>query len=205
MLYRLGAFLCLAAAAASLGGCDAFNRAIGKEKVVPDEFAVVSRAPLAIPPDFSLRPPRLGALRPQEETPTDTARQAVFRVGDDTKSNLPPAAGGRSPGEGELLKEAGAADAPSNIRQLVESDANSGQVSDSLVDKLAFWRQDQKLGPTDAVINPVAESERLKSQSTPADQGTSAALASAPVIERTNESSTTKSGSSWFGWLTNIF
>src|SRR5487761_2651236 len=87
--------LVLLAGATALGGCDALNPAIGKDKVVPDEFAVVSRAPLAIPPDFSLRPPRIGAQRPQEQTPVDQARQTVFRAGEDAKANLPPAAATR--------------------------------------------------------------------------------------------------------------
>src|SRR5271163_1852985 len=101
---RIGALGALLLAAASLGGCDDFMRAIGREKVVPDEFAVVSRAPLAVPPDFSLRPPRIGAQRPQEVAAVDQARQTVFRAGAQGDSALPPAAGARSPGEDELLR-----------------------------------------------------------------------------------------------------
>ncbi len=195
------AFVVLAAGA--LGGCEAWDRAIGKEKVIPDEFAVVSRAPLAVPPDFDLRPPRLGAARPQEEAPSDQARAAVFRVGDNARGNLPPAADRRSPGEGELLKEAGAGEAPKNIRQLVETDAST-QVDESFVQKLAFWREDQKLGPTDQVIDPVAESERLKSGATaPADAA--ASLTGTPTIERTGSSSSSSSNSGFFGWLGHIF
>ena len=202
MSYRLCVLVVLAGATA-LGGCDAVNRAIGKDKVVPDEFAVVSRAPLAIPPDFSLRPPRIGAQRPQEQAPVDQARQTVFRVGEDAKTNLPPAAETRSAGEGELLKEAGAAAAATNIRQLVDTDAASPKddMSDGFVDKLAFWRKDDKPAPNDAVINPVQESERLKDKK---DQGDakggpppSSPLVGAAVIERTK----TQASSGWFGWL----
>jgi hypothetical protein len=189
-------------AAASLGGCDSFYRAIGKEKVVPDEFAVVSRAPLAIPPDYSLRPPRFGAQRPQEVAPVDQARQTVFRAGGDAKPDLPPAADQRSAGEGDLLKQAGAGAAPANIRQLVETDASTaGDMDESFIDKLAFWRKDQKPGPTDAVINPVAEEQRLQDQKD--DKGDagpppSPALEGKPVIERTGAD---KKSSGWFSWL----
>ena len=198
------ALICLTlVAAASLGGCDAFYRAIGKEKVVPDEFAVVSRAPLAIPPDYSLRPPRFGAQRPQEVAPVDQARQTVFRAGEDAKADLPPAADNRSAGEGELLKQAGVAAAPANIRELVETDASSaGDVDSSIIDKLAFWRKEQKPGPTDAVINPVEEAQRLQDKK---DGKTGAsplpaspALAGQPVIERTGAD---KKSSGWFSWL----
>jgi hypothetical protein len=202
LAYRYWVLLTLVAAT-SLGGCDSIYRALGREKVVPDEFAVVSRAPLAIPPDYSLRPPRFGAQRPQEEAPVDQARQTVFRVGQDAKSDLPPAADNRSAGEGELLKEAGAAGAPKDIRQLVETDATStGDMSDGFIDKLAFWRKDDpKLGPTDSVIDPVAEAQRLQDQK---DSGTASAapatpaLAGKPVIERTGASN---KSSGWFSWL----
>jgi len=210
LLNRSGYFALASAvlAAASLGGCQDFNRAIGREKVVPDEFAVVSRAPLAIPPDFSLRPPRVGAQRPQEAAPVDQARQTVFRAGEDQQATLPPAAEQRSPGEGELLREAGAASAPTDIRQLVDTEAqSSSELSDGFVDKLAFWRKD-KPSAADQVIDPTQEAERLKSlkdaktANPPANAATQAqaaptGLASAPTIERTKPASS----SSWFGRL----
>lgn len=44
----------------------------------PDEFAVARRAPLVIPPDFALNPPRPGAPRPQEADSSTQALQAMF-------------------------------------------------------------------------------------------------------------------------------
>ncbi len=206
MFYR-SASLAIAALglALALGGCDDFYRAIGKEKVIPDEFAVVSRAPLAIPPDFALRPPRLGEQRPQEVPPVDQARQTVFRAGADQPATLPPAADQRSPAEGELLREAGAASAPKDIRQLVDTEATSANdMSDSFVDKLAFWRKDQKLGPTDQVINPSAEAARLqdlKEAGKPPNATLTSGLAGTPTIERTPSTSTGFLGLSWLGSL----
>ena len=46
----------VAVAGGLLSGCSDFRRAIGTEKSSPDEFAVVVRAPLSLPPDFTLRP-----------------------------------------------------------------------------------------------------------------------------------------------------
>ena len=43
-------------ASVTLSACSDFRRAIGTEKSSPDEFAVVVRAPLSLPPDFTLRP-----------------------------------------------------------------------------------------------------------------------------------------------------
>ncbi|MBT4740276.1 MAG: DUF3035 domain-containing protein, partial [Rhodospirillaceae bacterium] len=41
-----------AAALLVLSGCDDTKRALGINKSVPDEFAVVRRAPLVMPPDY---------------------------------------------------------------------------------------------------------------------------------------------------------
>ncbi|MBV8889529.1 MAG: DUF3035 domain-containing protein [Alphaproteobacteria bacterium] len=80
-LRRAGqALLCLGAAA-SLSACGDFRRAIGLDRPSPDEFAVESRAPLTIPPDFDLRPPEPGAARPQEKSTAEQARQALDTAG----------------------------------------------------------------------------------------------------------------------------
>jgi hypothetical protein len=44
----------------------------------PNEFAVTRAAPLTVPPDFSLRPPKPGAPRPQEASPSAQALAAMF-------------------------------------------------------------------------------------------------------------------------------
>jgi hypothetical protein len=64
-----------------LSGCTDMRRAIGLEKTSPDEFAVESRAPLTMPPDFQLRPPQPGATRPQEKSAGQQARQAIEQAG----------------------------------------------------------------------------------------------------------------------------
>ncbi len=51
------------------------------DRVGPDEFAVESRAPLTIPPEFNLRPPQPGAPRPQEATAADKARKVIDTAG----------------------------------------------------------------------------------------------------------------------------
>jgi hypothetical protein len=63
-----------------LSGCG-IRQVIGLDRVGPDEFAVESRAPLTIPPDFELRPPQPGASRPQEVTAAERARRAIDTAG----------------------------------------------------------------------------------------------------------------------------
>jgi hypothetical protein len=147
--------------ATALGGCSDFRRALGVEKVIPDEFAVVSRAPLAIPPDYSLRPPQPGAAPSQDVAAQDRARDAVFRAGPQ-QASLPPPATERSPGEGVLLKKAGAPSADPAIREHVSDDtALNPESQRGFVDKLLFWR---KSGPpaSNEVVDPNKEAERIK-------------------------------------------
>jgi hypothetical protein len=147
--------------AMALGGCTDFRRAVGMEKSIPDEFAVVSRAPLAIPPDYSLRPPQPGAAPSQEVTPQDRAKEAVFRVGQQ-QATLPPPATERSAGEGALLQKAGAPNADPAIREHVRDDvALTPEGQRGFVDKLLFWR---KSGPpaSNEVIDPTKEADRIK-------------------------------------------
>ena len=60
-LMVLGAAL---AGSAILAGCSSNGSGGGSN--APDEFRVVRKAPLTIPPDYNLRPPAPGEARPQE-------------------------------------------------------------------------------------------------------------------------------------------
>jgi len=67
----------------ALAALSACSRGGGKGGVMAgrsslDEFAVSKRAPLTIPPDFALSPPRPGAPRPQEADSSQQALSALF-------------------------------------------------------------------------------------------------------------------------------
>ena len=64
----------------SLAGCQTTAKALGMTKVVPDEFRVVTKAPLTVPPDYSLRPPTPGEPRPQELQPESADRAALLGI-----------------------------------------------------------------------------------------------------------------------------
>jgi hypothetical protein len=72
--------MCLVGASLIVG-CTDLKKSIGLEQTLPDEFAVESRAPLTIPPDFDLRPPQPGALRPQEQSSDQQAKQTIEQAG----------------------------------------------------------------------------------------------------------------------------
>jgi hypothetical protein len=108
-------FRLMAAVAAGgmvLGGCSTLGN-IGNRQA-PDEFEVVSERPLVVPPDFTLRPPKPGAPRPQDVDSRGAAVQALFGP-----QAQPPQ---RSAGEQALLERAGAARAQTDIRSTVRDD-----------------------------------------------------------------------------------
>jgi len=69
------------AGASLIAGCSDFKKSVGLEPTLPDEFAVESRAPLTIPPEFELRPPQPGASRPQEKSADQQAKQLIEQAG----------------------------------------------------------------------------------------------------------------------------
>lgn len=67
-----------AAGALALSGCGGKQAGVFAHGSGPDEFAVSRQAPLVIPPDFAMVPPKPGAPRPQEADSSTQALQALF-------------------------------------------------------------------------------------------------------------------------------
>ena len=106
--------------AAGLAGCTSTRNALGMTKVTPDEFRVVSKAPLVVPPDYALRPPAPGEPRPQELQPESAARNALLGSRE---------AQARSDGEKLLVAKAGADKADPLIRYVVDDETGAGTLS----------------------------------------------------------------------------
>jgi len=149
---RAGAVLGVAALLAGCGN-DNLARTFGLVHDAPDEFTVTARAPLSMPPDFSLRPPRPGAPRPQERSERTQAEQALV-----PQQALGVVAGADSPGQDALVSEAGPA-APKDIRAQVDQDAQLDQPGHGFTDKLLFWRSPP---PPGIVVDPTKEAQRLR-------------------------------------------
>ena len=147
-----------------LGGCENAKETIGLAKQAPDEFAVVTRAPLNIPPKFDLRPPKPGAKRPQKVTPTSKARTILLRKNSlrekTEKTNAAIASGRFSNGEIAFLQRAGALDADSSIRQIVDKEISVlAEVDNSILRKVIFWRKGEKSG---VLVDAEKEAKRLR-------------------------------------------
>ncbi len=153
---RAAAFAAVATLA--LSGCTDTRRALGFDKAPPDEFQVVERAPLALPPDFSLRPPAPGTVRPQEGNVRDQARAAL--AGRTTAT--PVSTQGRTAGDVTLLKKAGAEQVQPDIRVLVNKETQSLADADkSFTDKVVFWRKPEGVGAGEQ-LDATKEVQRLR-------------------------------------------
>ncbi|HUJ02515.1 MAG TPA: DUF3035 domain-containing protein [Rhizomicrobium sp.] len=121
--------LAMSGMAMALAGCSTVSDVIGTGKDAPDEFAIVTKQPLVIPPDFNLHPPRPGAAPTNQLSPTDSAQAALFS--DDPGQVASTIHGDYSDGEKMLLARAGAADATDSIRQLIAADNKRFEAADS--------------------------------------------------------------------------
>ena len=148
-------------AAAGLAGCQGASKALGMTKVTPDEFRVVTKAPLVVPPDYALRPPAPGKPRPQELQPESAARQAIEgqREGDV-----------RSDGEKLFVAKAGADRADPLVRYVVDDEfGNLAHKDKGFADYVMFWKSGDpppksELGDpnTSTPIDPSVEEERIR-------------------------------------------
>lgn len=182
--------LVLVLAVPLLAGCTSARRALGWEKTSPDEFTVVSRAPLAQPPDFDLRPPAPGTPRPQEGTTVDQARRALLGNKDAESASTDPALADLSAGERALLFKAGADRASPDIRKEVDEESSALiEANKSFTDEILFW---QDKPPPGEVLDPAKEQKRLEADASlgkPPTEG-----GETPLIERKQK-----------GWLEGIF
>ena len=137
----------------------------GLDKNPPDAFTVVSRAPLTLPPDFGLRPPKIGQVRPNETSVVAQARTTVFGIdtgglSSDKAAQLDRLSGERSPGEAQLLKMAGAVGVDPSIRDTINTESEKvARENRNIVEQLVFWKPYDAAGvPVDAA----GEQKRLQ-------------------------------------------
>jgi hypothetical protein len=142
---------------------------LGMGKRSPDEFAVASRAPLILPPDYGLRPPAPGESRPGVDTPSERARESL--TGGQLQQPAAPGqevvsaafderAGTASSGEQALVAQATTTPVDPEIRRkIAEENRELAQVEQELFTRLVKWREPQTLA---VAIDPAAETERLR-------------------------------------------
>jgi hypothetical protein len=163
----------LGVAALFLTACGEVRESLGLGRNPPDEFAVVERPPLSMPPDFGLRPPRPGAPRPQDVGTDQQAQAALFGAKSSSGAKAP------SVGEKAILEASGASKVDPNIREVVDRESAQRVVaSPHLVQRLLDWNGDRRSG---TIVDAGAESERIK-KAQESDQPVN--TGATPVIEK---------------------
>jgi hypothetical protein len=168
-------------------GCSRVKDELGLTRRSPDEFAVVRRAPLEMPPDLRyLPPPNPGAPRPQEMSPSEIAKASL--LGGDPAAK--PQSMAATPGatldsnDASFLNQLGATGSDPNIRRTVDTEA----VEDADNNRSAIQKLMGKKGETEGqVLNPMEENQRLQKQgaptiAVPADPKNVAPVKSTPAL-----------------------
>jgi hypothetical protein len=117
-------------------GCQALRQATGLTKQSPDEFTILTKSPLVIPPDFNLRPPQPGIAARYEVDPAEQAQRALFPQSAVTRA----AALGDSYSDGEklLLSETNALAVDPRIRRIITADAGQEDQGPEFAQKVLY-------------------------------------------------------------------
>lgn len=143
----------LLAVGLSLGACSTsgsqFREIVGLEKTAPDEFLVVTKAPLVMPPDIALRAPAPGAPQRNQLSTSENLRLSTFG---ETKK----VAGTQSTAEAAVLARTGSGDA--NIRKAMRRENQAIiETSGSLADRILRRRRNEA-----EILNADEEARRLR-------------------------------------------
>ncbi len=157
------------AAAAALAGCSisserggTIGEQLGVTAGAPDEFLIIARAPLELPPSFELPRPQPGAPSRLEPNPFVEAESALFgRPVSAARAAAAPGAG-----EAALLVGAGAADDNSAVREALAAEAAPTERRYGLT-SLFGVPIPANLGEEDAILLSAEEIERLRQQGLP--------------------------------------
>ena len=128
-----------------LAGCSDFRRAVGTEKSSPDEFAVVVRPPLSLPPGFTDRPEDILA-KDKKAIGVDakTSAEVILSVGNSASVDF------------EQLFDF--SDVPDDIRSKVDAETYGIQLEKRLPLQQLFGGMPD-IGP---VLDKMAEDTRLR-------------------------------------------
>lgn len=178
---RLNAALAVTVCGFALAGCSSLRDLAGLQKKSPDEFAVSTKAPLVIPPDFNLRPPMPGAPPTNTLDPSSNAQQALFN-NSDPQTVAAGMRGNYSPAEKLLLANAGSQNSDPAVRARLNAEQRALQNADrSFTDRILRTSSTVDNG------NPVNADAAVKARNSG---------------RRTTTTTTTKKESGgWFDWF----
>ncbi|MFA7428728.1 MAG: DUF3035 domain-containing protein [Rhodospirillaceae bacterium] len=152
---------CTAVLTGALSGCSGgVKETLGLDRQAPDEFQVVSRPPLSIPPEFKLRPPEPGAPPAGMGSAQDMGRSALFGRSAPQGGWTQDGSRNLSGGEQAFLTAAGTQQAEPDIRTLVNRESSIlAEEERPFTDRLVFWRDSPEPG---TAVDAEKEAQRLR-------------------------------------------
>ena len=114
MFFRLFLSLIFIFNLSLLSGCGSeLSDVLGTNKLPPDEFIILTKPPLIVPPEYNLRPPAEGEIRPNAQQPNRQLQSILFGQNktDDFSSS-----------EISLMTGSDVAEAIPNIKEVLDSE-----------------------------------------------------------------------------------
>ena len=114
MFFRLFLSLIFIFNLSLLSGCGSeLSDVLGTNKLPPDEFTILPKPPLIVPPEYNLRPPAEGEIRPNAQQPNRQLQSILFGQNktDDFSSS-----------EISLMTGSDVAEAIPNIKEVLDSE-----------------------------------------------------------------------------------
>ena len=145
----------LAVSAMAMSGCSSATKALGLTKSAPNEFNILTKAPLIVPPEYNLLPPKVGESSAENNYSQKAARDAL--IGD-----VDPAAPTR--GEIALMSKAGVGSANQEIRLEIDGDNSVERKTAGFASRVLFWQDGQILdrGGNPVPLDAENEARRLE-------------------------------------------
>ena len=142
-----------------LAGCASAGKRLGLTKNAPNEFNILTKAPLVVPPEYNLLPPQIGASSSENNYSQEAARKALIGDIDDAEPTR---------GEIVLMTKAGVGRANQNIRIEIDGQNSVERKTSGFTDRVMFWNNGQMIGPNGNPIplDPEIEAQRMKSINT---------------------------------------
>jgi len=177
-LNRVSLFAVVVFALIGLSACTSVKKDLGIARNSPDEFSVIKRAPLSVPPEYNLVPPVSKADKSEvveEQSAEETARQSLM-------GSAAPAAD-EAESDKVFLAKLKTDSAKENVRNLI--DEENGYIliqNQSVLDKLTS--SSDEINPDKfpaSEVNAPEEAKRIKQnqdESKPLNEGV------VPVIEK---------------------
>ena len=113
------------------GGCSSATKALGLTKQAPNEFNILTKAPLIVPPEYNLLPPRVGESSSENNYSQKAARDALI-------GNIDAAEPSR--GEIVLMSKAGVGQANQEIRVEIDGQNSVERKTRGFASRVLFWQ-----------------------------------------------------------------